>query len=599
MAKNTLLDLVIGYEEPVGAYEADEKKFFLRSVSGSMRTKVRFKGVNKLFLKIGDAFSYASTRNYGVFLLILGLMSLMIEFVKIYFGISQEVNVVTAICGIAMSLIAIPLLFVKMPLCAAATHYALTDYIIFDFFCLPRMHSNVVHRVIPQNAMIIIAIILSLISMFVPLGYIVALLGIIVYITFALTSPEFSFLSTFLIMPYLPFLPNHEMVLSSIVLLTLVSFIRKVIIGKRVYHFEQYDALLYIMLIFVLITGIFVKGVGSFYSSLNMILLAMGYVFTSSLISNRRLADCVINAVIVSGVPVSLYALVQFIISVVNDPTFSFDGMSAAFDDSATLAVFLLVCCLFSMYFASERREKGAKAVYSVFLLIAFIALCTTFEIWAIISATLALMVLGILNLHHGQGFWLTIIGALPYSLIFLPRSLFEFISSIPVLERFNILAYHERWSIGFKMFFDNIFAGIGIGVDSFMEEVSKYEPNFEFSNVANFLLQFAAEAGVFALLVLIDMFFVRIVHRRTYRQFTKNSSVDSIARFSSATVLCLVIYGAFNYIWQDMVMYYLFWCVFGIGSATLRIARREVDDRIAYYSDGRSSNASAIDVNL
>ena len=42
---------------------------------------------------------------------------------------------------------------------------------------------------------------------------------------------------------------------------------------------------------------------------------------------------------------------------------------------------------------------------------------------------------------------------------------------------------------------------------------------------------------------------------------------------------MCLIVYGAFNYIWKDMVMYYLFWCVFCIGSAALRISKREHDD--------------------
>ena len=599
MAKNTLLDLVIGYEESNSAYEAEEKKFFLRSISGSMGTKMRFKRVDKFFSNVSSYFSYAPTRNYGVFFLILGLMSLLIEFVKIYFHITPSISTFTLVCSIVMSLIAIPLLFVKAPLCVAATHYTLTDYIFFDFFCLPRMHNNAVNRVIPQNALIIIAIMLALLSMFVPLMYIVGFLAAVIYVSLTFTSPEFSFFMAFLVMPYMPFISNHELFLSAIVLLTLISYIRKVIIGKRVYHFEQYDALLYLMLSFVLITGIFIKGVESFYNSLNMILLATGYIFASSLISNRRLADCVINAVIVSGVPVSVYALVQFVISAIKDPTLSFGGVSAAFDSPSILAVFLLVCCLFSMYFVLERRHRGAKALYFVFLIVNLLALCATFRVGAIVSVTLSLMVLGILNWHHGQGFLLSVIGALPYALILLPKSVFEFLSGLPMLDRLGLPSYHEMWSTGLKMFFSNAFTGIGIGIDSFVEEVGKYEPSFLFTDVSNFLLEFATEAGAFALLVLINMFFVRIVHRRTYRQFTRNSSVDRITRFSSATIMCLIIYGAVNYIWKDMVMYYLFWCVFGIGSATLRIARREVDDRIAYYSDGRSSNASAIDVNL
>ena len=58
-----------------------------------------------------------------------------------------------------------------------------------------------------------------------------------------------------------------------------------------------------------------------------------------------------------------------------------------------------------------------------------------------------------------------------------------------------------------------------------------------------------------------------------------------------------LMAYGAFNYIWADMTMYYLFWCVFGLGSATLRVAKNEFDESAAYFRDGSTEDASSIDI--
>jgi hypothetical protein len=58
-----------------------------------------------------------------------------------------------------------------------------------------------------------------------------------------------------------------------------------------------------------------------------------------------------------------------------------------------------------------------------------------------------------------------------------------------------------------------------------------------------------------------------------------------------------LMMYGVFNYIWADMTMYYLFWCVFGLGSATLRVAKNEFDEDAVYFRDGSTTDASSIDI--
>ena len=58
-----------------------------------------------------------------------------------------------------------------------------------------------------------------------------------------------------------------------------------------------------------------------------------------------------------------------------------------------------------------------------------------------------------------------------------------------------------------------------------------------------------------------------------------------------------LVIFGAFTYIFSDITMYYLFWCMFGIGSAALRVSKQEYDDRAGYFSDGSGSDAASVDI--
>ena len=74
---------------------------------------------------------------------------------------------------------------------------------------------------------------------------------------------------------------------------------------------------------------------------------------------------------------------------------------------------------------------------------------------------------------------------------------------------------------------------------------------------------------------------------------------MSALSEITTVSVIMLMVYGVFNYIWSDMTMYYLFWCVFGIGSAVLRISKQEFDDRVAYFSDGSAEDSSSIDITI
>ena len=145
----------------------------------------------------------------------------------------------------------------------------------------------------------------------------------------------------------------------------------------------------------------------------------------------------------------------------------------------------------------------------------------------------------------------------------------------------------------------DNLFLGVGIGEESFFEEIRKYSLVYSYHNSGNFLLEIACEAGIISLIVFLAIYLIRIRHRRIYQPYVKNSQVSKTASYTTAITVALMAYGAFNYIWADMTMYYMFWCIFGLGSAVLRVAKNEFDDRVAYFSDGSAEDSSAVDITI
>ena len=599
MAKRTLIELISGYTN--GDNDSSGKKFCVETVTGSAnRVSITRLGkyINRFSDKITRLLSYTQSRTYGALLCVFGLLSLVIHFVKDYVGGYGELSISTIVIGSVISLLSIPFFVSDKPLSVALQNNTITDYVFFEFFCIRRMHKNGSERGMSPVVGIILGVILAALGAVVPLWTVTLGIGIAVYLFLTFLSPEFSFFSIFLIMPYLSF-DTNGIFLAVLVAITIISYARKVVLGKRVYYFEQYDVGLFLMLFCILISGIFVKGIDSFVSSVVMILLGMGYVLASSLVTNRRLADCLINAVIISAIPVSIIAITEASMKLVQSGISSFDGVSATFDKPYTLAMFLLISLAFSTYFVDVRRRRAAKVLYAVTAVINFVALFFTLSFWAFGALIIGAIAFAVQKMRHGAGLMLFILSFITYGLLFVPHKYIDMVATKQIVDTIGLSDSMQRWQDSIYMLKEHLFLGVGIGEDSFITEMSNYVVGFDYHNSGNFLLEIACEAGIISLFAFIMIYVIRLKHRRIYQPYVKNSHVSKISSYTTAITVTLMVYGAFNYIWADMTMYYLFWCVFGLGSAALRVAKTEFDDRVAYFSDGSAEDSSSIDISI
>ncbi len=601
MANSSFLDIVVGYDSG-DATEGKGKKFASKEITGSAGyNQSRFlRNLSVAFRRIADTLTYTMGRTYGLFLLGFGLLTLLLHFVKDYMNFYVEVPLDILIAGSVFAFISIPFMLVDKPLSIALQEFSVTDFIFFEFFCIqPAERRRESTPSIPPVVGLVLGLMCAVLGAFVPLWYVV--LGIIslVYLYLSLISPEFSFFLTFLAMPYLPLIPQYsEIVLSVLVGTTLISFVRKVASGKRVYFFEQYDLALFLMLLLVLISGVFVKGLESFTSSIVMIVLSMGYVLTGSLVTNRRLADGVIKAIIASSVPISVIAIAEFIMTLASSGLAGFGGVHATFDSPDVLAIFLLAAAVCALYFAFARRHRGTKLFYGVIFVLTLVAMGLTLRLWVLVAGLCGIAAYLALQMERGAGIVLAVISLLPYALLLLPGEWLMWLAELPGISMLGFGESAAVWIRSRRMLLDNIFSGVGIGADSFASEYADYS-DVTAGNSNCFLLQIACEAGVFALVVFVVIFLIRLKHRSIYVPYVKNSQVSLLTKFSEVAIVVLMVYGLFTSLWSDMTMYYLFWCLFGLGSAVLRVSKQEFDDRVAYFSDGSGVDSSSIDISI
>ena len=114
-----------------------------------------------------------------------------------------------------------------------------------------------------------------------------------------------------------------------------------------------------------------------------------------------------------------------------------------------------------------------------------------------------------------------------------------------------------------------------------------------------NALIGIGVELGVIAVSLFAFALIIRLRHLSYYRLYVRNSGVESVGDMTAVAIVALLVYGAFENIFSDITVTYIFFIVFALSTAALRTAKRENDDLLEYYGDSSSSDSSALDVTV
>ncbi len=534
--------------------------------------------VAKFLNFIGRALAYTPARSYGCFLLSFGISALLLNLGDVYFTEQTNVSIATLIMCAALTLLSIPLLVFERPMCIALQDFPLTDKLLFDFLSIKRMRRNVSHVGVHPIAALVIGLIPATLSFLFSMELVFLALIMIIVVNVAFATPEFSMILSLLFVPYLLYLEPTGLFAALLSLVTFLSFVVKVILGKRVFNLSISDVLFFLFMLSVLVFGL---ASGAEAKSVLITCAALlGYFPISNLIVNRRLAECAKSAIVISAIPIAITALVQFIVMKVGS---SPDGeISALFESSASLTAFMLASCAATFVYAVERSHRWQRAVcFSIFIveLSAVGIMMRPEPIIALLLTALAYPVLKSRNIPNDV---LMLLLVLPYALMFVPGGVLDAVSdvfdlSVPLSEQFS--SYRAM----FSEFFDNLWLGCASSAPA----------------GANTFLGLALGFGVFAVLFFGLLILLRLRHVSYFRLYMRNSVLGATGEMAVLSMITLLIYGAFYNVFSDYTVLSLFVAVFGISAATLRTARKEYDDIIGYYDDSKSSESSALDVGV
>ncbi len=597
--KSKFLDFIFGYEVSEKRFEEStlvktEKKFSDKIISGlgSVYSKRVLSSPAAAFISnFRNALAQASLKSYGILFLAFGLLTMLANFAEYYFRALPESPAFELAVGIVFAIVSIPLLFADMPLETSLKKFRFIELILFDFLCIHR--SREVAK--PNNKQefgwlipLFAAIVLATFGFIFPLRIILILIAVTVLFALAISSPEFSLMMTLILLPIVPILPKPSLILTALVGITALSFLIKVLLGKRLFHFEQYDAVMLMFMLFVIISGIFNKGIVSFENSLIIVALGFTYFLISNILVNRRLAENAVKIIVFSSVPTAIYGIITYYSTSVRpewvDPMFDNIASRAysTFGNPNIYAVFLIVTTVFSVALTLEKSERKYAPIYAIITALNVFTLVLTWTRGAWLAIIISAIGFAVIRSRRCPKILLFPALLAPVFIAFIPKDIIERFLSIFNMQDSSAISRLSIWRSSLRMFFNNFFIGIGVGSDAFSEEFLKYaEDSVTAPHSHNLFLEIGCEMGVFALILFMFMLLIRIRHRATYAKYVRNSSVDNLCTISGTALFALLVFGMTDYIWYNNTMYVLFWAVFGIGSATLRISKKEYDDSL------------------
>ena len=560
----------------------------------------------RAFRAAGVRLAHTTARAYGCLLLSFGLLSVLLCFIEARIATSA-VDTAQVIPGLVLCLIAIPLLLFDTSIYLLVREFPPTRFLFFDFFCLPIRHKSEETKGIHPAFLVTLGVALSALGFFTSQLYVTLGLALCLLVILSLSAPELPFFLTLLLFPYLPLLPHPSAVLAVLIGLATVSFIRKVLMGNRFFTTSPYDIPLVLFGILMLISGIVHSDASSTSAGVLYAVFILGCPLAGNLIINRRLADAALGSIAFASMPIAVYAIVQAIVGVPNgnwvDESFRgvlTDRVMATFGNPNVYAVFAMVALMLSLALAIEKKQPFKKIFYAVGALLNIAALVLTWSRGAWLATLLALGACALLRLRRHPGWIASILLAVPYLPLLLPTAVISRFLSIFNLSDSTVLYRFDIWRSSLAMLRDHLFTGIGVGSDTFSEALAAYAPaGVSAPHSHSLLLQLACEGGVAVVLCFLVLLVLRVLHLTVFARYIRSSSVYMPAMFSTAALFCFLIFGVTDFPFANPTLLYLFFVIFGMGGATLRIAKKENTDRTLFRTADAGAEAAQADIDL
>lgn len=525
----------------------------------------------------------------GLFLFSFGFYIVIIQLLKQYTFNVTNLNPLSLVAGIVIMCLAVFMFFSKKNLAGAIYESRILRFLLFDFLGLRVINIAEASGAESRrgfNIPFILGMVFGVLSIFIEPIYVVSALGLTFTAALVMASPEAGILIIFLTLPFLSTLS-----LAVILLLIFLSYILKLICGRRIIKFTLVDFTVLIFLLFTFFGGIFTVDSSSMPKMLVFICFMLGYFVVKNTVRSPVLVRKCLYSLTVSSVIVAFYGLYQNFFgtpSTVWQDTAMFSEIKgrvvSTFANPNVLGEYLIL--IFPIILALMATAKHVNERFALLLAAAANCACLIFTwsrgAWLGFAVSLILF----LCLSSKHFFTAGILMLPPLAVVLF------FGSGTSIIRRFTSLGDSSTsyrlgiWRGVLLMLADVFYFGIGIGEGAFAD----IYPFYALSGIEtaphshNLYLQITVELGLFALIAFLIFIFV---FAQCSLSFCKNA-VSKSNKTISLGILCgivaFLIQGMTDYVWYNYRLFLLFWMMAGLGIAHIFTAKSTAEESSQFY---------------
>lgn len=456
--------------------------------------------------RVGRGFLDASVGSYGSFAFLYGVLSAAVRL-----GFGERSHLVLGISAMLI-LLSIPVLHSSRSLGAALADSLVFGWLLFDVGGLSKEDFAAWEQGNDRTWLaILIAFTAGVVSrVFTPIHLLLlTALGVLPALFFYL--PELGLCSFLLFLPFFNLLPHPTLILLAFVLLILLSWLCRVLCGRRRMRFGLIDALVVLLALQYALGGM-IGDRRSFYTGLTSAALVLLWFPSVSLLSSKEWRKRAIVALCLSSLATSFVGVLQFLLGKselrwVDLARFSDIGgrVTSFFGNPNVLAVYLLLTVPLALNLVIGLDASLFQRALGAFALVfGLLCLLWTWSRGAWLGMLLAILLF--LILYSKESMALSMILAVPagVSVGFLPRAIRNRFSSIGMLGESSIRYRLYTWRGVLRMLAEHPF-GVGIGEGAFSRAYASYAVSGTETvmHAHNLLLRVACELGCAGVLTL------------------------------------------------------------------------------------------------
>ena len=570
----------------------------------SFSTKSRPIRLFRLFI---DMIRRTKTRCYGLFFLTFGIYTILVYTVK-YFAfeaISAERDVLYV--GAAVILLSLPMLISGRSLNATLQENRLLFFFLYRVAGL-RIRSDVKGDGWQFNATsaFLLGSAFGVAGFFVsPFRLLLALFGVVLFFLL-LSSPEFCLLSSVFLAPFLIFFEHPTLLLASILIIGMVGYAAKLLIGKRLFSFEPLDIAVLALVLLYLLSCLFTSGgAPSVQDALLSAVLLSGYFLAVNLLTTPLLIQRAVHALVCGGAIVTLIGLLQqltgnAVADWLDSSAYAYiDGrITATFANPNVLSVYLLLLLPFTMVRMLRKDTPAEKLLGALLFAAVMAALIYTWSRGAWFGAIAALIVFVLLSKPILIYILLPVGVAAPFLLNNLLAPILRRLFSVSVADS-SVYYRTGIWNGVWQMLGDHFLGGIGVGEEAFRAVYPYYAlSGAEAATHSHSLyLQFFVEFGLPGLLLLLAFLLLLFQCLISHQREETDDALRLLSIAAGCGIFAVLINGLSDYVFYNSRIFFLFFAVVGIASAASRVGRRE--RRRSDRSDHEQSDSYDLDIEI